>query len=890
MKAGFETVIFGRIVDDWPEKFRMIREAGFRGIEIAQSPEMLRLSGVSDYQTLRNMLQDADLHLIGLAGGSLEMRLRWIGETQRPDYLYVSDWQASTYEHALTDGAVLAIHPHLYMPIDTMSHALSILSQYSEAEWPNLKLLPDTAHLFMTGSDPVQVLNSYAPRLAAIHLKDWVPQFGRYSHRYARGFVEPGQGILELEKICNVLTGINPLPQWTVIEVENSRTTVAETLRNCANWLEQHLPGTTAPLIYKSKIKSVSWRPSVIERERQLEFRTRLTEASQRSRDSFYMEAAAAFAELIPSQLVQVWVCTPGQDRLNLKGYHASTESKIDFSLTTLEFRDGNAEAALHSQVVAGQVCMAFDLNLPENREALSDRQMLNSGIAVGANWLLSIPVSNTWNAHHLRFVVNVFPDLSSEEVQRWLEIESRDAFLAELNLLAQALSFSADSMLDARCIDAMGAIHRKAPLDLDPHSYYRFLVFEVSRILKAEGVTLFIPNEPYRRLEWVATHAEQSELKWSAGLGSGDLFYHLDDPNDLGRMPVQAYGNQEMYYLDQRFKTNASKSWEIVTTPDAYYCMYFPIVSPRLGKTIGVLRCRNRIETLNNSPGSPFPPCGSFTDDEAAILDTLTQAAAPRMELLAEQRERIHALSKLTHEFSAPIATIQASVDMIQSVFRKRKTRPVDFFGRDYVDDIANWTQILFRLLQNAEAASMSFEDQNLMELCETDIIKEVVSPVVNQMAYRFRLKGFSGHPIKNNIHDLPNMWVDKNWMQVVFFNLLTNAWKYGGDPKHLQITLDSFLMDKNIVIRCSNNGPGVAPQYAEAIFKPGFRDPEARHRDVSGQGLGLATVMSIAKAHQGSVRLAQGRDPTIFELQLPSTLLNPPAQHLRKLRTLRS
>lgn len=884
MKAGFETVLFGRLVDDWPGKLRMIREAGFLGVEVAQSPEMLRLSGIEDYKTLRGMLADADLHLIGLAGGTLGKRLNWVGDEKKPDFFYVDEWHEEEYTRAMRAGAVLALHPHLFLQIDTISDALKILKAHPEHQFPNLKLLPDTAHVHMTESEPLdvlEVLRKHAQRIAAIHLKDWQPQFGRYSHRYARGFVEPGDGIVGVDKVCQHLSHIHPLPDWLIVEIDSTRTTYEETLANCSKWVRANLsslikepdPAPRRTMVEPVLVAVTPREKPVIERERQLEFRARLTEASQRSSKSFYEEIAAAFGKLVPAHLVQIWIYTPGQERLNLKGYYRPEESTAFLSLTLLDCNESN-DAPVCQSVIAEQVAQAFDLRDQGHRGKFHDQDLLKSLDAMGGRWMVSVPVCNTWNAHHLRFVVNLFPDETHEEVRPWLSSEQREAFLKELGKLAEALSFSADSMLDERCISAAGTIHRNAPLDPEPQKYYQFLVEQIAVHLEAEGVALFLPNERFERLDWVASAPHTT--RWRDGLTDAERHYFFH--KDRERNAVNAYVEQEMRYFDGTKAKQPPKSEEPVDTPDIHQCMYFPIVSSRLKKVLGVIRCRNRREMLKVNRHGGFPGCGMFTDDEAAVLDTMFQAASPTLELLAQHRERIWALGRLSHEFDAPVATILASVDMIRSCLEEKNIKARDLFGRDYVDDIYQWAQIQYRLLQNADGFRLSFEDGLPMEWAETDLYTQVVSPVVTQMAYRFRLKGIKHVPISNHYSGIQPLWVDRNWMQLVFFNLLTNAWKYGGDPKQLHITLDWRMDVGSLVLRCSNQGPGIDEKFAHDIFTPGFRDPDAKHRDVTGQGLGLATVMAIAKAHGGTARLARGKSPTIFELVLPTSLLKQP------------
>lgn len=57
----------------------------------------------------------------------------------------------------------------------------------------------------------------------------------------------------------------------------------------------------------------------------------------------------------------------------------------------------------------------------------------------------------------------------------------------------------------------------------------------------------------------------------------------------------------------------------------------------------------------------------------------------------------------------------------------------------------------------------------------------------------------------------------------------------------------------DKGIEIHVDDDGPGVAEEDREQIFRPFYRTDEARDRNSGGSGLGLAIVESAISQHGG-------------------------------------
>jgi signal transduction histidine kinase len=68
------------------------------------------------------------------------------------------------------------------------------------------------------------------------------------------------------------------------------------------------------------------------------------------------------------------------------------------------------------------------------------------------------------------------------------------------------------------------------------------------------------------------------------------------------------------------------------------------------------------------------------------------------------------------------------------------------------------------------------------------------------------------------------------------------------------------------------SDDGPGIPPELRERVFERFFRTDEARTRAAGGAGLGLAIVMAIADAHQGTVQVTDTTSGgAAFALDLP-------------------
>jgi signal transduction histidine kinase len=99
------------------------------------------------------------------------------------------------------------------------------------------------------------------------------------------------------------------------------------------------------------------------------------------------------------------------------------------------------------------------------------------------------------------------------------------------------------------------------------------------------------------------------------------------------------------------------------------------------------------------------------------------------------------------------------------------------------------------------------------------------------------------------------------------VFDNLLTNASKYAPGAR---ITIALNVNDR-AHIQVSDDGPGIAPEHLDHVFKRFYRVPSS-NTTVRGTGLGLFICRQIVEAHGGEIevesKLGKG---TTFHIYLP-------------------
>jgi two-component system phosphate regulon sensor histidine kinase PhoR len=119
----------------------------------------------------------------------------------------------------------------------------------------------------------------------------------------------------------------------------------------------------------------------------------------------------------------------------------------------------------------------------------------------------------------------------------------------------------------------------------------------------------------------------------------------------------------------------------------------------------------------------------------------------------------------------------------------------------------------------------------------------------------------------------DTLRVMADRGAVADALLNLLTNAYKYGGDPVKIAVAVEEG--DQFVKVKVTDNGAGIPAVEHKRIFQKFYRVDDRLSREREGSGLGLAIVKHVMKAHKGRVELEShpGKGST-FSLVLPKAV----------------
>ncbi len=99
--------------------------------------------------------------------------------------------------------------------------------------------------------------------------------------------------------------------------------------------------------------------------------------------------------------------------------------------------------------------------------------------------------------------------------------------------------------------------------------------------------------------------------------------------------------------------------------------------------------------------------------------------------------------------------------------------------------------------------------------------------------------------------------LWLDHDKMEKVFFNLLSNAFKFTPEGGTISLRLESFR--DRIVVRVRDSGIGVAPEIRTDIFKRFYEKSTGQPSSIKSSGIGLAISRQMVALHQGKIYAAE-------------------------------
>ncbi|MEL7489943.1 MAG: ATP-binding protein [Pseudomonadota bacterium] len=250
------------------------------------------------------------------------------------------------------------------------------------------------------------------------------------------------------------------------------------------------------------------------------------------------------------------------------------------------------------------------------------------------------------------------------------------------------------------------------------------------------------------------------------------------------------------------------------------------------------ILKLANAAEAFGRGRDAPdFRPTGATEVRRAGRA-----FIAMRERIKRHMKQRTAMLAGVSHDLKTPLTRMKLALAM-QPETEDTKALKID------VDEMERMLEAYLDF-----ARDLSTEE----ELKDIDL-KKLVDEIAAGAAR-------GGNTLAVTVESDQPITARRNALKRAVTNLVSNGFKYGTNV-WLTVRRDDdateFIID--------DDGPGVAPEDRDNVFKPFVRLDEARGQNVSGVGLGLSVVRDVARSHGGEVKLdtaPQGGLRAVFRL----------------------
>ncbi len=230
---------------------------------------------------------------------------------------------------------------------------------------------------------------------------------------------------------------------------------------------------------------------------------------------------------------------------------------------------------------------------------------------------------------------------------------------------------------------------------------------------------------------------------------------------------------------------------------------------------------------------------------------DTAEWAAKQKKQIvkLKEQAEfRKEFLGNLAHELKTPLFSIQGYIlTLLEGGLEDPKV------NREFLQRSLSGVDRLSNLLEDLDEINKFETNRYELKIERVDLVamvQQIFDALANNAKQKFIRLVFD----KN--YDPVYARVDKNKMEQVFTNLISNAISYGN---HDGVTTVRFhrLPKKQLLVEVADNGVGMHEKHFPRLFERFYRVDKSRERNVGGSGLGLAIVKHIIDVHEQTINV---------------------------------
>jgi len=241
-------------------------------------------------------------------------------------------------------------------------------------------------------------------------------------------------------------------------------------------------------------------------------------------------------------------------------------------------------------------------------------------------------------------------------------------------------------------------------------------------------------------------------------------------------------------------------------------------------------------------------------------LAERETERAMADKEREANER-RASFFTNISHEFRTPLTLIMNPIkDLLEkrNLLPEKEEREMEIVFRNARRMLSLTNQLLLFRREESGLDIVYPVPLDLVALCKDVYLCFVQQAQSKNIDYRFDCE-----------QDAIEVCADKEKLEIVCYNLLSNALKY--TPRNGTIAMLITEEKDTVRLAISDSGSGIAPEMADRIFEKFYQAKGAGKEVKPGFGIGLYLARQFVVAHHGSIAYSENEGGgALFQVEL--------------------
>ena len=233
------------------------------------------------------------------------------------------------------------------------------------------------------------------------------------------------------------------------------------------------------------------------------------------------------------------------------------------------------------------------------------------------------------------------------------------------------------------------------------------------------------------------------------------------------------------------------------------------------------------------------------------------------REQLHSSVTEKLEFVSTVAHELRGPLTAVRTHLDLLLDGAAGQVPERQREMIRSAARSTARMEQMVAGLAQveRAESPDIALRPEAVDLGVAAAEVKEAMAPMAGERGIGIELADVDG---------LPPAWADRQSVEQILSNLLSNAMKFSPDSGG--VTVRGYARHGEVGMSVEDHGMGIPEEDQANVFDRFHRGADPRKRGIRGTGLGLYVSRSLVERNGGRMWFTSMMDAgSVFSFSLP-------------------